>query len=162
MNPIRAKIVHKLDEYLYTGHGDYAAGRASDVLEPSRVLDMLGGRAGYRKFLQEGLREGHREEYYQVVDQRFLGDEGFAEKLKVKAEEEPEAPRPKKPVSAAFRSVARAVELDLACIAVSSAGRIRADPAVGLQAERSGQVFGKRYCYGEFLGLTVFRPARSG
>src|SRR5262249_28098287 len=35
---------------------------------------MLGGRRGYRKFIQEGLGEGHREEYYEVLDQRFLGD----------------------------------------------------------------------------------------
>jgi hypothetical protein len=38
---------------------------------------MIGGRAGYGSFLEEGLKEGHREEYYRVKDQRFLGGEGF-------------------------------------------------------------------------------------
>jgi hypothetical protein len=60
-------------------------GLASEVLEPSRVLDMLGGRAAYRRFVQEGLNDGHREDYYNVIDQRFLGEERFVEKLKVQA-----------------------------------------------------------------------------
>jgi hypothetical protein len=38
---------------------------------------MIGGRAGYGRFLEEGLKEGHREEYYRVEDQRLLGGEGF-------------------------------------------------------------------------------------
>jgi putative transposase len=111
LNPIRAKLAHKLDEYPYSGHREYAAGRASEVLDPVRVLDMLGGRAGYRRFLQEGLKEGHRQEYYEVVDQRFLGDEDFAQKLKLKGDEE-EMPKPKKQLSYAFRSAARALEVE--------------------------------------------------
>jgi len=111
LNPIRAKLAPKLDEYPYSGHREYAAGRASEVLEPGKVLDMLGGRRGYRKFIQEGLGEGHREEYYEVLDQRFLGDEDFAEKLKLNADEE-QMPRPKKPLGAAFRNAARALEVE--------------------------------------------------
>jgi putative transposase len=109
LNPVRAKLVHRLDDYRYCGHREYCAARASDVLEPSRVLDMVGGRAAYRRFVQEGLRDGYREEYYDVIDQRFLGEERFVEKLKVQADEAPETPLPKKPVMAAFRCAARAV-----------------------------------------------------
>lgn len=144
LNPIRAKIVQKLDEYPYSGHRHYAGSGVSEVLEPSRVLDMLGGRAGYRRFIQDGLTEGHREEYYQVVDQRFLGDEGFTEKLKSKSDEEPKTPKPKKPLSIAFRSAARALEVEpwllsaadrrLGGFAMPSAGGVRANPAVRLQA----------------------------
>src|ERR671918_2134329 len=49
LNPIRANIA-KLDEYTYSGHREYCGARASEVLETSRVLEMLGGRAGYRRF----------------------------------------------------------------------------------------------------------------
>jgi hypothetical protein len=73
---------------------------------------MLGGRAGYRKFVLEGIQDGHREEYYDVIDQRFLGEERFVEKLKVQADEEPETPRRKRPVSAVFRSAARALDME--------------------------------------------------
>jgi len=111
LNPIRAKMVRKLEEYPYSGHRNYAEGRASEILEPGRVLDMLGGRAGYRRFVLEGLKDGHREEYYQVEDQRFLGAEEFAQKLKRKVNEE-ETPRLKKPLSVVFRSAARAVGVE--------------------------------------------------
>jgi putative transposase len=136
LNPIRAKLVHRLDDYAYSGHREYCGARVGEVLEPSRVLDMLGGRAAYRRFVQEGLRDGHREEYYDVIDQRFLGAERFVEKLKAQAHEEPQAPRPKKPVMAAFRSAARALEVD---------------PAVLSGADRSWQVSRYRALVGYVL-----------
>jgi putative transposase len=111
LNPIRANMVQKLDAYPYSGHRHYVEGRVSEVLEPGRVLDLLGGRAGYRRFVLEGLKEGHREDYYQVEDQRFLGAEEFAQKLKRKVNEE-EIFRRKKQLSVVFRSAARAVEVE--------------------------------------------------
>ena len=111
LNPIRANMVQKLDAYPYSGHRHYVDGRVSEVLEPGRVLDLLGGRAGYRRFVLEGLKEGHREDYYQVEDQRFLGAEEFAQKLKRKVNEE-EIFRRKKQLSVVFRSAARAVEVE--------------------------------------------------
>jgi putative transposase len=107
-NPVRAKLVRSINEYRYSGHSAYAEGRVSEVLEPGRVLEMIGGRAGYRRFVQEGLKEGHRAEYYRVDDQRFLGTAGFGEKLKRRAKEEEILP-PKKQVSVVFRSAARGV-----------------------------------------------------
>jgi hypothetical protein len=92
-------------------HHNYLAGRASEVLAPERVLDMVGGRAGYRRFVLDGLKEGHREDYYRVEDQRFLGAEEFAQKLKSKVNEE-EIPRRKKSLHVVFRSAARAVEVE--------------------------------------------------
>lgn len=82
LNPIRAKLVRRLDDYLYSGHSEYCGVRASEVLETSRVLNMLGGRRSYQRFIQEDLRDGHREEYYDVKDQRFLGEERFIESSK--------------------------------------------------------------------------------
>ena len=57
------------------------------MVEPGRLLEMIGGRAGYRRFVQEELKERDREEYYRVEDQRFLGAAGFGEKLKRRAKE---------------------------------------------------------------------------
>jgi hypothetical protein len=56
--------------------------RASKALETSRVLNMLGGRQSYQRFIQEGLRDRHREEYYAVKDQRFLGESGLLKSSK--------------------------------------------------------------------------------
>jgi hypothetical protein len=63
---------------------------------------MLGGRQSYRRFIQEGLRDGHREEYYAVKDQRFLEKSGLIEKLKARVDEEPETVRSKKAAMIAF------------------------------------------------------------
>jgi putative transposase len=122
LNPIRAKLVQKPDDYAYSGHREYCGTRVSEVLELDRVLNMLGGRAAYRRFVQEGLRDGHREEYYDVIDQRFLGDEDFAEKLKVKDDEEAETSRPKKPLSVTFRSAARAIGVEPAVLSGADRG----------------------------------------
>jgi hypothetical protein len=76
--------------------------RAGKALETSRVLNMLGGRQSYQRFIQEGLRDRHREEYYAVKDQRFLGEERFIEKLKARVDGEPETVRFKKTAMIAF------------------------------------------------------------
>lgn len=110
-NPVRAKMVRKVGEYPYSSHQNYAETRVSEVIEPVRVLDGVRGRAGYRRFVEEGLKEGHREEYSRVEDQRFLGARGFGEKLKRRAEEE-EIPRRKKALRVVFRSVARGVGVE--------------------------------------------------
>lgn len=39
--------------FIPSGHHNYLEGRASEVLEPEKVLDMIGGRAGYRRFVLE-------------------------------------------------------------------------------------------------------------
>ena len=44
LNPIRAKLVQRLDDYLYSGHSEYCGVRVSEALETSRVQNMLGGR----------------------------------------------------------------------------------------------------------------------
>ena len=112
LNPIRAKLVRRLDDYLYSGHPEYCGVRASEAMDTSPVLNMLRGRRSYQRFIREGLRDGHREEYYDVKNQRFLGEERFIEKLKARVDEEPETPRSKKTAMIAFRHAARALEVD--------------------------------------------------
>jgi len=49
----------------------------------------------YREFILEGLGQGHREEYYEVKEQRYLGDEEFIERVE-RVEQVDEAPTPVK------------------------------------------------------------------
>jgi len=56
------------------------------------VLEQFGSRRRgaiqrYGEFISEGLGEGHREDLYQIVDQRFLGDEEFAQEMRERVEE---------------------------------------------------------------------------
>lgn len=52
----------------------------------------MGGKGRYRAFVRDGIEDGHKEEHYEVDDQRFLGADGFAEKLQDQRDE----PRAKK------------------------------------------------------------------
>ncbi len=104
-------MVHKAEDYPHSGHRSYAEGRVTEMVDPRPVLEMLGGRGAYRRFVDQGVGEGHREDYYRVEDQRFLGSTGFAERLKKKVKEEDNS-KPKRPLRVVFRKVARAVGVD--------------------------------------------------
>ena len=57
-------------------------------MEP--VLAYFGssdGRNQYRKFVLEGIKEGHRAEYYEAAEGRILGDGKFVEEVKTKSGE---------------------------------------------------------------------------
>lgn len=105
-NPVRARIAKRPERYRYSGHGVYLSGKAAEVIDPSRVLEMLGGRRAYERFVLGGFGEGHNEQYYEVEDQRFLGREGFGEKMKAGSEER-KAPRTKHPLETVVRSLAK-------------------------------------------------------
>ncbi len=81
LNPVRACMVRSPERYRYSGDHVYLQGKATEMIDPATVLSMLGGKQAYRRFVQDGLSEGHKEEYYAVEDQRFLGAEGFGERL---------------------------------------------------------------------------------
>ncbi len=92
LNPVRAGIVKAPEQFEYSGHQAYLQGKATEAIDPRKVLGLLGGKARYRAFIADGMKEGHKEEYYDVEDQRFLGSEGFGEKL----QDEYEEPRARK------------------------------------------------------------------
>ncbi len=110
-NPVRAKMVRNAEDYPYSGHRSYAKGRVTKIVDPRLVLEMLGGQRAYRGFLEEGVGEGHREDYYRVEDQRFLGSTEFGERLKRRVKEE-NSSKPKWPLREVFRMVARTVGVE--------------------------------------------------
>jgi len=38
------------------------------VIDPVKVLKLFGGKAGYQRLLRDGLAEGHKNKYYEVVE----------------------------------------------------------------------------------------------
>jgi len=110
-NPVRAKMVRRAEDYPYSGQRSYLAGQVNEVVDPRLVLEMLGGKRAYRRFMDEAAGEGHREDYYQVQDQRFLGSTEFEERVKEAVEEE-EPHQPKKPLRLILRKVAQAAGME--------------------------------------------------
>ena len=66
LNPVRAKLVKAPEHYKWSGHRAYLGQDNRGLVDSSKVLEIFGGRARYRKFVLSGIEAGHRDEYYEV------------------------------------------------------------------------------------------------
>jgi hypothetical protein len=88
LNPVRAKIVKKPEDYEWTGHLSYLGRGGDDLIDDSFVLDQFSrnrslARRRYRQFVWEGIASGHQEKYYEGKDQRYLGEDSFINQIEV-------------------------------------------------------------------------------
>jgi putative transposase len=106
LNPVRAGLAKRPEGYSYSGHGSYLIEGTPKIIEANPILNLLGSKSRYQRFVLEGMSENHNEEYYAVQDQRFLGDEGFGAALSREVREN-KSVKAKGPIEQAFRTVAR-------------------------------------------------------
>jgi putative transposase len=112
LNPVRAKVVRRAEEYLYSGHWSYIESKPTEVIDPPRaVLDLFGGPKAYQRFVADGLGEGHKEEHYEVDDQRFLGGKQFGEVVLAEVGAEPERKVKKPSLSKIVEDLARRLKV---------------------------------------------------
>ena len=109
LNPVRAGLAKRPERYAYSGHRAYLGPGTPKIIEGGPVLKLLGGKKEYEKFVLEGMSESHKDEYYTVKDQRFLGEEGFGEKI-IREAGVTEEPKPKKSIETVFKEIARQLE----------------------------------------------------
>ena len=88
LNPIRAKVVTDPEKYLWTSHLSYLWKVKDSLIEEDFVLGQFGKRKSlarrrYRRFVLEELQSGHQEKYYEVKDQRFLGEDSFIDDIEI-------------------------------------------------------------------------------
>ena len=88
LNPIRAKVVTDPERYPWTSHLSYLGKVKQGLVEEDFVLGQFGNkkslaRRRYRRFVLEALQSGHQERYYEVKDQRFLGEDSFIDGIDV-------------------------------------------------------------------------------
>jgi putative transposase len=91
LNPVRAKIVKTPEEYRWSSQQNYIVRNKSDIIDTDQVLRMFSEdklQAGklYRAYINDGA-EIEKEDIYNTVDQRILGDEKFVETVMEKTEE---------------------------------------------------------------------------
>ncbi len=84
LNPVRAGIVKNLREYSWSSYGTYVKKNAQSLVAEDFLLSLFArekhnARRAYEQFVKSRIREGHKKEFYQVEDQRFLGNEQFIE-----------------------------------------------------------------------------------
>jgi putative transposase len=113
LNPVRAGMVRSPERYRYSGDHVYLQGKATETIDPATVLSMLGGKQAYRRFVQDGLREGHKEEYYAVEDQRFLGAEGFGKRLLKQEPGSSGKRRTRRSIETAARELAKLLKVEV-------------------------------------------------
>ena len=113
LNPVRAGMVRSPERYRYSGDHAYLQGKATETIDPATVLSMLGGKQAYRRFVQDGLSEGHKEEYYAVEDQRFLGAQGFGAKLLKKEAGLSRKKRTRRSIETVARELAKLLKVDV-------------------------------------------------
>ena len=91
LNPGRLRDADDPWRYRWSSHAAYL-GKASAVkVDTQEILSRFGSRLGaarrgYQGFMEDGMKQGHEQKYYQAVDQRFLGDEGFIKEVAERTE----------------------------------------------------------------------------
>lgn len=86
LNPVRAGIVKDPEAYPWTSHNSYLSKKPDDWLDAAAILAQFGkGRqdalANYKTFVMAGVKDGHRENFYDLKKRRALGDDQFIEAL---------------------------------------------------------------------------------
>jgi REP element-mobilizing transposase RayT len=89
LNPVRSKIVADPGDYRWSSHGEYLGSgrkRETATVQTEWVLEQFGpglarARRKYKEFVFDGIGAGHRDDFYEVKEQRFLGDDQFVEKV---------------------------------------------------------------------------------
>ena len=95
LNPVRAKVVKGLEDYAWSGHLSYLRKGKDHLIDEGFVLNQFSdnrslARRRYRQFVWEGISIGHQEKYYEVKDQRYLGEDSFIDRIK-EEKREPES-----------------------------------------------------------------------
>ena len=86
LNPVRGGVVEDPGKYPWTGHLSYMGKGKVDLVDKDFVLSQFGkkkslARRRYRQFVLEGLPMGHQKKYYEVKDQRYLGEDEFIDEI---------------------------------------------------------------------------------
>jgi REP element-mobilizing transposase RayT len=85
LNPVRAKIVRKVENYPYTSHRSYMGLEPVGIVDVDPVLRRFGPRKAlarerYAKFVAAGMKLGHMSELYET-QAGILGSEEFVDEV---------------------------------------------------------------------------------
>jgi putative transposase len=129
LNPVRAGIVRDPKGYRWSSHGRYLQGKSDAAIAVVKGLRLWGGQRraatkAYERFIGDGMEQGHRQEYYEVKEQQYLGGDEFVEAVEQALEQEEEA----RPVKITMPEVLQEVILgsgkDIGAILGKGRGRI--------------------------------------
>ena len=87
LNPMRARMVKRADEYEYSGHRAYVGLDRRGLVDAEPVLRYFGGSKRravevYQRFVEAGIGQKSEEKYYRAAEGRLLGSEEFLEEIR--------------------------------------------------------------------------------
>jgi putative transposase len=87
LNPVRAKMVARAENFEYSGHGAYLGLDRSGLVDAEPVLRHFGANKKraievYAEFVNAALGERSQKEYYLASEGRMLGSEEFLDEVK--------------------------------------------------------------------------------
>lgn len=119
LNPIRAKMKFKLEQYPWSSYQDYIGIRKAPAwLKREAVLKSMNerpdkARIAYRDFVEEGVRKGVERPWENVLGQIILGGEAFVRSIqaRLKGKKDREVPSLRQlSVRPSWEAIAREVE----------------------------------------------------
>lgn len=96
LNPVRAKMVEKPEDYRWSSHINYYIGSTAGLVERDFVLhifsrNMAKAVLAYKDFIADRISEGYRRDLYKTKEQIFLGEEDFVQRVSKEIKREPSA-----------------------------------------------------------------------
>ena len=87
LNPVRSGLAEDPTDYRWTSYRTYLTGENDDLVDTHRVLMQFSRRTRdavreYARFVRERSDQGHVGEFYELKDQRFLGEDEFVEEVR--------------------------------------------------------------------------------
>jgi len=93
LNALRAGLVEDPITYPWCSYRSYVRERKDDLVARDFLLAQFSGNKNvamrqYERFVKGRMGQGHREDFYELKDQRFLGEENFVEDVHRQLNEE--------------------------------------------------------------------------
>jgi putative transposase len=89
LNPVRAALVDNPDDYLWNSHQAYLGYLNQPFVKKDLIFKMFSedesaARKKYWQFIRDGIDKRRQNALYNVIDQRYLGNPEFVERVKQK------------------------------------------------------------------------------
>ena len=94
LNPVRAGLVEDPSKYPWSSYPSYMGQEKGDLVDRDFLFSQFSvkrsvARREYEQFVKSRMGQGHRDDFYKLKDQRFLGPDEFVDDVHHRVKEEP-------------------------------------------------------------------------
>ncbi len=96
LNPVRGGLARHPSQYPWSSYRFYVGTERSGLIDRELILSLFGGRGqqaqrAYERFVNARMHDGKADDFYDIKDQRFLGDEDFIQEVRLSSGEAKQA-----------------------------------------------------------------------